>query len=84
MPADQGAPLTLLAPSPTELLAAAERSGFARAEIVYVDYFLGPLAWLAPGTPGWLVPPLAALDGAALALPLVRRYASSFSLFARA
>lgn len=69
---------------PAELLAAAERSGFARAEIGYVDYFLGPLAWLAPGTPGWLVPPLAALDGVALALPLVRRYASSFSLLARA
>jgi SAM-dependent methyltransferase len=69
---------------PAALLAAAARSGFARAEVRYVDYFLGPLAWLAPGTPRWLVPALAALDGAALAVPLLRRYASSFSLTARA
>ena len=65
---------------PDTLLAFAEQSGFARPRIAYVDYFLGPLAWLAPGTPGGLVPILAALDGAALGVPLLRRFASSFSL----
>jgi ubiquinone/menaquinone biosynthesis C-methylase UbiE len=69
---------------PEALAAAAAHSGFASAEIGYVDYFLGPLAWLAPGTPHWLVPALSALDSAALAVPLLRRYASSFRLLARA
>ena len=69
---------------PATLLAAAGQSGFAHAAIRYVDYFLGPLAWLAPGTPRWLVPALGALDSAALAVPLLRNYASSFSLLARA
>jgi SAM-dependent methyltransferase len=69
---------------PAALGALAAQAGFAQASIGYVDYFLGPLAWLAPGTPRWLVPALAALDAAALAVPLVRRYASSFSLLARA
>jgi hypothetical protein len=48
-----------------------------------VDYFLGPLAWLAPGVPSAAVGALAGLDAAALAVPLLRRYASSFSLLAR-
>jgi cyclopropane fatty-acyl-phospholipid synthase-like methyltransferase len=51
--------------------------------IHYVDYFLGPLAWLAPHTPRAVVPALAGLDATALALPLARRYASSFSVLAR-
>ena len=51
--------------------------------IHYVDYFLGPLAWLAPGMPRAVVGPLAALDAVALSLPLLRRYASSFSVLAR-
>jgi SAM-dependent methyltransferase len=59
------------------------RAGFARPSLSYVDYFLGPLAWLAPGTPRWLAPALVGLDDLALSVPLVRRYASSFSLLAR-
>ena len=69
---------------PATLAALALLAGFSRAAIGYVDYFLGPLAWLAPGTPRWLAPALGALDGAALCVPLLRRYASSFSLVARA
>lgn len=68
---------------PDELAALCAQAGFTPV-IGYVDYFLGPLAWLAPGTPAWLVPALEALDNAALALPLLRRYASSFSLLAHA
>jgi SAM-dependent methyltransferase len=69
---------------PTQLVAAAREAGFSALTIGYADYFLGPLAWLAPGTPRWLAPPLAALDNLALRVPLARRYASSFSLVARA
>lgn len=68
---------------PTVLAALAGQAGFARPAIGYVDYFLGPLAWLAPGTPSWLAGALGALDDFALAVPLVRRYASSFSMLAR-
>ncbi len=60
------------------------RSGFSQPEIAYTDYFLGPLAWLAPGTPRWLAPSLAALDELMLSVPLLRRHASSFSMLARA
>lgn len=67
---------------PEVLASLASGAGFEPV-IRYVDYFLGPLAWLAPGTPGWLAPPLEALDNAALAVPPLRRYASSFSLLAR-
>jgi SAM-dependent methyltransferase len=69
---------------PARLAALAVEAGFAPPAIGYVDYFLGPLAWLAPATPRWLAAPLGALDGLALRLPLARRYASSFSLLARA
>jgi SAM-dependent methyltransferase len=65
---------------PETLLALAEDAGFTSPRIAYVDYFLGPLAWLAPGTPKGIVPVLAALDGLALSVPLLRRFASSFSL----
>jgi SAM-dependent methyltransferase len=68
---------------PAALSALAAGAGF-EPRVGYVDYFLGPLAWLAPGTPAWLAPGLEALDNAALAVPLLRRYASSFSLLARA
>jgi SAM-dependent methyltransferase len=57
-------------------------AGFARVEIGFTDYFLGPLAWLAPATPQALAPACEALDNLALKRPLVRRYASSFSLCA--
>ena len=67
---------------PDMLAALAMQAGF-RPVIGYADYYLGPLAWLAPGTPGWLVPGLAAVDNLALSMPFVRRYASSFSLLAR-
>lgn len=69
---------------PETVAGLAIEAGFAPPLIGYTDYFLGPLAWLAPGTPRWAVAPLAALDGLAVRLPLLRRYASSFSLLARA
>jgi SAM-dependent methyltransferase len=69
---------------PESLAAAATQAGFAAPAIRYTDYFLGPLAWLAPGTPGWLAVALQAMDDLALRLPLVRTYASSFNLLARA
>lgn len=69
---------------PLRLALLVARAGFDRPAIRYVDYFLGPLAWLAPGTPRWLARPLEAIDNLALSAPLVRRYASSFSLLARA
>jgi SAM-dependent methyltransferase len=68
---------------PQALAALAEEAGFSQPSIGYTDYFLGPLAWLAPGTPNWLAGPLEAADNLALRVPLVRRYASSFSLLAR-
>jgi SAM-dependent methyltransferase len=67
---------------PEWLARTAARAGLQPA-IHSIDYFLGPLAWLVPGMPSAAVPALAALDAAALSLPLVRRYASSFSLLAR-
>lgn len=67
---------------PEALAAAAAEAGFLRPTIRYTDYFLGPLAWLAPGTPRWLAAPLEAIDNLALSIPLARRHASSFSLLA--
>lgn len=67
---------------PPSLIRLASEAGFARPRIVYTDFFLGPLAWLAPGTPSYLAAGLEALDNAALALPFVRTFASSFSLSA--
>jgi SAM-dependent methyltransferase len=58
------------------------QAGFNQPAIDYTDYFLGPLAWLAPGTPRWAGAPLEALDNLLLRLPFVRRFASSFSLCA--
>ncbi|HEV3008255.1 MAG TPA: class I SAM-dependent methyltransferase [Burkholderiales bacterium] len=57
-------------------------AGFDRPVIGFADYFLGPLAWLAPGTPAWLAPGVEALDNLALRIPFMRRYASSFYLCA--
>jgi SAM-dependent methyltransferase len=68
---------------PEQVGALARGAGFADATLRYTDFFLGPLAWLAPGTPAWLASPLSAMDDAALAVPGLRRYASSFSLLAR-
>ena len=65
------------------LAASVAEAGFTDVRVGYTDYFLGPLAWLAPGTPGWLGAPLQALDGLGLRMPLVRRYASSFCVVAR-
>jgi SAM-dependent methyltransferase len=67
---------------PRALAALLAEAGFAPPALGYTDYFLGPLAWLAPGTPAWLGAPLEALDTLALRLPLVRGAASSFSLCA--
>lgn len=68
--------------APEHLVAVAADAGFPTPKVTYTDYFLGPLAWLAPGTPRWLAAPLAALDSLALSVPVARRYASSFSLVA--
>ena len=65
------------------LAALAVGAGFSPPQIAYTDYFLGPLAWLAPGAPHWLAGALELVDNVALSVPLVRRYASSFSLLAR-
>ena len=69
---------------PEAVAALIRAAGFDQPVIGYTDYFLGPLAWLAPGTPAWLAPPLEAMDNFTLRVPLVRRYASSFSLLASA
>jgi SAM-dependent methyltransferase len=68
---------------PARLAGLAVDAGFSAPEMGYVDYFLGPLAWLAPATPRWLAAPLAALDRLAVSVPVVRRHASSFSMLAR-
>ena len=66
---------------PEALARFAAEAGF-ESRMFYSDYFLGPLAWLVPATPAALCPPLEMLDEIALRLPLLRRYASSFSLLA--
>ena len=67
---------------PDVLVEVANRAGFSKVKSGYTDYFLGPLAWLAPGTPRALAVALEGLDSVTLHVPLVRRYASSFSLCA--
>lgn len=67
---------------PEALAAMAGEAGFSELRLGYTDYFLGPLAWLAPGAPPWLAAPLEALDNLALNVPLLRLYASSFDLCA--
>jgi SAM-dependent methyltransferase len=67
---------------PESLIGMCRDTGYSVVRMQYTDYFLGPLAWLAPGTPPWLARALEALDSLALGIPLVRRYASSFSLCA--
>ena len=69
---------------PDTLVRLARDAGFSEPRVAYTDYFLGPLAWLAPGTPAGVARLLEALDNAALAIPVVKRFASSFSLLARA
>jgi len=67
---------------PAALAALVEAAGLSRPVVFYTDYFLGPLAWLAPRTPDSLGAMLEAIDNLALRVPLLRRYASSFSLCA--
>ena len=67
---------------PDVLIELAKGAGFSDVKSGYTDFFLGPLAWLAPGTPGALTGVLEAADSLALHVPLVRRYASSFSVCA--
>lgn len=69
---------------PESVVLAARAAGFSRAVLAYTDFFLGPLAWLAPGLATGPAAALAALDDLALAVPGLRRYASSFSLLASA
>lgn len=67
---------------PERVAAMAQVAGLQPA-IDYVDFFLGPLAWLAPRTPRWLAGALETVDGLLLGVPVLRRYASSFDLLAR-
>jgi SAM-dependent methyltransferase len=67
---------------PAALAALAAAAGFSQPVISYTDYFLGPLGWLAPRTPESLGAMLEGIDNLALRVPLLRRYASSFSLCA--
>jgi SAM-dependent methyltransferase len=67
---------------PSSLRKIFEEQGFSRLRVSYTDFFLGPLAWLAPGTPRSLAVALEGLDSVTLHVPLVRRYASSFSICA--
>jgi SAM-dependent methyltransferase len=67
---------------PDALSRLAVQAGFSRPVIGYTDYFLGPLAWLAPRTPRGLAAALEATDSLALRVPVMRRYASSFRLLA--
>jgi SAM-dependent methyltransferase len=67
---------------PEALSRLALQAGFSRPVIDYIDYFLGPLAWLAPGAPRALAVTLEGMDNLALRVPLMRRYASSFRLLA--
>lgn len=69
---------------PGALAKLAGAAGYSTPAIGYTDYFLGPLAWLAPGTPRWLAAGLQLADSALLNLPFARRFASTFSLCARA
>lgn len=65
---------------PQALAALMREGGFENIRVSFTDYFLGPLAWLAPGTPPLLGAALHGLDNLALCMPVVRRGASSFSL----
>jgi len=67
---------------PGHLVGLVTKAGFPTPTVGYGDYFLGPLAWVAPGTPHWLTGPLMMLDNVALNVPVARRFASSFSIVA--
>jgi SAM-dependent methyltransferase len=69
---------------PDRLTALVRGAGFAAPKIDYVDYFFSAVTWLMPGTPGWLGKPLTTFDALVLNVPVARRFASSFSLTARA
>lgn len=59
------------------------RAGFSSVTIHYTDYFLGPLAWLFPKVPKFLVPVLSSLDSLLLLVPFVKLFASSFAVVAK-
>jgi SAM-dependent methyltransferase len=58
------------------------RAGFTDICLLYPDYFLNPLSWLYPALPAPLVRVASLFDALLLRLPLVNRYASSFTLIA--
>lgn len=68
---------------PAELVRVAEQNGLEALEVGYTDFFLGPLAWVAPRTPGWLVPPLVAADALLLRVPGLRTKASGCGVVMR-
>lgn len=57
-------------------------AGFDPVAVHYNDFFLGPLAWLFPGCPRGCVPAAAALESIFLAIPGLKRTASSFCIVA--
>ena len=68
---------------PLELHAQFATVGFRNAIVRYVDFCLGPIAWLMPRFPTLLVPPIAVVDELLCRLPILGRAASSFSVTAQ-
>lgn len=68
---------------PSALRKIARQAGFSQTQVRCIDYFLGPVAWVMPGLPNWLIKPLGHLDRLLAATPILRRVGSSFSLVAR-
>lgn len=59
------------------------KAGFKQIIVKYPDYFIGPLAWLFPNIPNFLVSPISFLDTLLSSIPVVNLFASSFSIIAR-
>jgi hypothetical protein len=58
------------------------QAGFLPPQIWPADFFIGPLGWLVPGLPDWVAAPLASLDSSLSAVPILKKFSSSFSLMA--
>jgi SAM-dependent methyltransferase len=67
---------------PYEAVAVVKAAGFARVGLIWSDFVAGPLAWLNPPMPRWVARSIVMVDSAILAVPGVRRYASSFAIAA--
>ena len=58
------------------------RAGFTNIRLLYPDYFLNPLSWLYPSLSTIVVRLVSLVDALLLKLPLVKDYASSFTVIA--